>query len=268
MFNSLSGGVGRATLENSAGYAVPVPFGPRMNVTGSFGDAPGYDANLFSVNVFVPNHLEPGESLFFESLTGSVTFDGDPIANLGLGYRQFVPELDRIFGISAWGDVDDGHATTYYRGGVSVESLGRYLDFLFNGYALIGDDSSTISDITFGDPVFQGNFIGLARSRIQEFAFGGFDVEIGGPLPLLGRYGVSAYVGGYYRTSENFDDVMGPSVRVRAYATEDIDIGVRYGQDDVFGAQTYATVTLALPSGAPINWFRPRRVKDRLDDPV
>jgi len=259
---------GRATLQNTVGYAIADPFGPRMNLTGSFGDAPGYDANLFSVNAFIPNHIDSGRSLFFESVRGSVTFDGNAVANVGVGYRQYSPTYDRIFGVSFWGDIDDAHTQTYYRTGVSLESRGKYLDLLLNGYIIVGEDSRLISDFTSSTPIFTGNFVGLSRSRVEEFAFGGFDVATGGPLPMLGRYGVSAYLGGYYRTSEGFDDIFGVSVQTDAYVTEDVNVSVRYAQDDVFGAQTFATVNIVMPSGPPSNWFKPRRVKERLSDPV
>lgn len=262
------GSAGRVTLQNTVGHAVAVPFGPRMNLTGSFGDGPGYDANLFSVNAFIPNHIDPGRSLFFESVRGTVTFDGNGVGNVGFGYRQYSPTYDRVFGVSGWGTVDDAHTQTYYRAGASLESRGKYLDYFLNGYVIVGDDSRLISDVTFDTPVFGGNYIGLPRNRIEEFAYSGFDFETGGPLPMLGRYGVSAYLGLYYRTTSNFDDLAGVSVRVDANVTEDVNVGVRYTQDDVFGAQTYATVNLAMPAGPPANWFKPRRVRDRLNDPV
>lgn len=259
---------GRVAMENTVGTPQVSPFGPRLNVTGSFGQAPGYDATLFQMNAFFPYHLDPGRSILFESISGSVTDDGKAVGSLGGGYRIFMPDYNRILGISLWGDIDDGHSTTFYRVGVSGESLGKYMDYRLNGYFIAGDDSNFISRTTLGMPVFVGNHIALPTHTFEEFAYGGLDFEMGGPLPVLGRYGINSYIGPYYRHSDGYKDAVGVSLRTQVNVSEDVTVNVRYSNDRIWGAETFATLTWTLPSGPQDGWFKPRRVRDRLADPV
>lgn len=258
--------VGRS--DDSVGFAVADPFGPSIGFDGTLGDGLGFEENNYRVWAFIPRHIDPGRSLFFTSFLGGVTSDGGGLANVGGGYRQYVEGIDRIFGVSGWYDVDNGHEQTYQQLGLSAETMGRFLDARLNTYFVVGEDSEFLSDRLFLDPRFQQHQILFQRRRVIESAFSGGDLEVGGLLPFLGRYGVSAYIGGYFlRSDEEADDnenVLGVKVRGHVQVTEDFEVGVNYTHDDVFGANTWVTTTFLLPDGKPRRLFRPQTVRDRL----
>ncbi len=259
---------GRAAVENTIGYALSDPFGPLIRVRGSSGEGLGYQDNYYSLNAFIPKHIEPGQSLFFLALLGSVTDVGTGIGTVGAGYRHYVPRLNRIFSASGWFDLDGGHASTYSQAGVSLESLGKNLDFRINGYYVVGDDFTKVSDTIMGEPFFGGNRILLHRQLVTETAYSGGEFEVGGPLPFLGRHGLNAYVGAYHLISDDHENTTGVKVRAEALVHEDLSVSVSYSDDDVFGANTWLNVVLTLPDGRPARWFKPRPVRERLSAPI
>ncbi|MGE3316145.1 MAG: inverse autotransporter beta domain-containing protein, partial [Planctomycetaceae bacterium] len=197
---TLSGSVaepaaGQTRMQDTVGYAVSDPFGPIFHVEGNFGDGLGYDTGYWGGGLMLPYFTVPGKGLFFGAIEGSGTDDSGIVMNLGGGYRQYAPGWDRIFGVSGWYDFDSGHEDDYSRMGVSFESLGKYLDLRANGYFLLDTDSKEISNGLVGDPFFRQNFIIGLRQIITEIPYHGADFEVGGPVPVLGRYGLYAHAG-------------------------------------------------------------------------
>jgi hypothetical protein len=265
---------GRVVLGNSgvqpgaAGYAVPVPFGPMINLDGVFGQGRGYDTNYYRVNAFLPMHIVPAESLAFASLNGGVTEDGKSVGSFGFGYRQYVKSLDRVFSGSGWFDYDDGHNDTYYQAGLNFSSMGKYLDLHINGTMIVGQDSNVIIKRLQDPAFFEGHNILQNLVTVIENAYSGVDAELGGPLPFIGRYGVSAYVGGYYLNSREDEQTSGVRIRVQSRFSDDATVGVEYTSDGVFGDNAYANVSLSFPPGRRTRWFRQRPVRERLADRV
>jgi hypothetical protein len=257
-----------SSYADDMGYAVAAPFGPWITLDGRFGDGLGYDGSYYNVSVFNPRHIDPGFSLFFTMLNGSVTEHGDGVLNVGAGYGVYLPNYNRVFRASGWFDLDDGAANTHYRAGLSLESLGRYFDATINGYVVLGDDSNPISQVFVNNPFFQQNFILLTQRTTTQHAYGGTDFEIGGLVPFLGRRGIYGYVGGYYLGSSQDKDTMGMKVRAEVAVSDDITAGMTYTEDDVFGATTFASVAIQFPYRKQTNWFKPRCVRDRLAAPV
>jgi len=60
-------------------------------------------------------------------------------ANIGGGYRYYVEEMDRIFGVNAFYDYRDTGLHSFNQIGVGIETLGTCLDFRANGYFVVGD---------------------------------------------------------------------------------------------------------------------------------
>jgi len=256
------------SYADDMGYAVAAPFGPWITIDGRFGDGLGYDGSYYNVSAFNPRHIDPGFSLFFTMINGSVTEKGDGVLNVGAGYGVYLPNYNRVFRASGWFDLDDGAANTHYRAGLSLESLGRYFDAIINGYVILGDDSNPISQGYVNDPFFQGHYIMLTRRTTTQHAYGGTDFEIGGLVPFIGRKGIYGYVGGYYLGSSEDKDTMGMKVRAEVAVSDDITAGMTYTEDDVFGATTFASVAIQFPYRKQTNWFKPRCVRDRLAAPV
>lgn len=258
---------GQTRLHDTVGYAMADPFGPIFHVEGNFGDGLGYDTGYWGGGLMLPYFNIPGRGMTFFSVQGAGAEDG-AVVNLGLGYRQYARGWDRIFGISGWLDFDSGHEESYTRGGISFESLGKYIDLRANGYFLFDDDSEEISNSFTGDPFFRENFIIALRQIITEIPYHGADFEVGGPLPFLGRYGVYGHAGAYYLDAKDFDASVGFKTRIDVAATEDISINVNMSNDDIFGFNTNVSVAWQFPDGRAERFFKPRPVRERLSSQV
>lgn len=255
-------------LAPVVGTPVRAPFGPTIYIDGRFGEQIGSPEDLFSFQLMLPRHVTPGETLFATWLSGSASDDGDGLLNLGTGYRRWVPSIDRIFTLGVWGDLDDTHEETYYRLGVSGESLGRFFDARFNTYFVFNDDPEQLSNVVFSQKFFRGNNLIQTRETVTERAYSGADLEIGGLLPGLGRYGVSGYIGAYYLRHDSDNDDLGFMARIETQVTDDVTVNVTHNNGDDFGQNTFVNVMLQLPDGRPRTWFRPKRVRQRLNAPI
>lgn len=238
---------------------------PRFNVDSRGGGLYGYGAGYSNIGVFVPYKLDD-TAILFMSAQGLVTYDGRGGATVGAGWRYLDPALNRITGLSTWYDFDNGHARPYQQIGFSYENLGQFVDYRVNGYLPTSKpDHVLVSDLT-ANPVLMGNNIGLARINTVEQAFAGFDAEVGGPTPILGQYGLNAYVGGYQfqGMGVNGGSFTGVSGRLLSQINEDVSFGVQVTNDHMFGLNTQFQVFANLPNGKPSRWLRNWRVQDRL----
>ncbi len=269
---SLNDGVGQVSLGEGLGYTkVDRQFRPRFNVDTRGGGLYGYNPGYTNMGMFVPFAIEGDTAILFLDGRGMVTHDGRGGANLGGGWRWWKEDIDRIFGLSAWYDYDNGHRSDYSQIGLSFESLGRYIDYRANGYIPIGTRSHLLSStVDATDTLFQGNCLAFRRTNVAEQSYTGFDAEMGGPLPVIGRYGVNGYVGGYHFMGNGIasGSFTGVSGRFMAQINEDVSFGVQVTDDHVFGTNTQFQVFVALPDGVPSRWLRNPRVQDRLTQSV
>ena len=266
---SLSESVGQTNLGNGMGYTtVNRQFRPQFNLDTRGGGLYGYSPGYTNLGMFVPYAIEGDSSILFLDARGLVTNDGGGGANIGTGWRWWMQDIDRVVGLSAWYDHDGGHTEKYNQIGLSFESLGRYIDYRVNGYIPVGEDSHVVGSAVTGSAFFSGNNIVQTRLTATESAYTGFDVESGGPLPLLGRYGVSGYAGVYYFRNNDQGDFTGVSGRLSAQINEDVSIGMQVTNDAVFDFNAQFQLQVTLPDGMPSRWLRQLRVKDRLFHPV
>ena len=244
-------------------------FTPRYYVDSRGGGLYGYGSGYSTIGAFVPYKLEEN-ALLFASAMGMVTYDGRGGASVGGGWRYYNEFLDRVAGLSAWFDLDNGHAQPYQQLGFSLESLGRYVDYRVNGYLPISHPDHVLQTDLTQTAVLMGNGIGLLRNNVVEQAYGGFDAEIGGPTPILGRYGLNAYIGGYQLMGMGVvgGNTTGVSGRLLSQINEDLSFGVQVTNDHLFGLNTQFQVFVNLPNGKPGRWLRNLRVRDRLNQNV
>lgn len=238
-------------------------FAPRFYVDARGGTLYGYEESFSSVGGFVPHFFEENAMLYADA-RGLVGYDGRGGANVGLGWRYYMPELDRFIGTSLWYDFDASHARSYNQVGIGFESIGRYFDLILNGYIPVGEDQNTLSTALVGQGQFSGNQLLLDRFNEIETAYTGFDAQIGGPMPLLGRYGVQGYTGFYFFTGSNGGDFTGVSGRLAWQVNEDWNIGVNFSDDHTFGTNTQMQVVMTLPDGKASRWLRPLSVRERM----
>ena len=226
----------------------------------------GNDTGDTSFDLFWPFEANGDDRFMFLDLRTRVNDQGRGGASAGIGYRSYNEQLDRIFGLSGWWDWDNSHHRTYRQAGVSFESLGQFFDFRVNGYFPLTTEYHTVYDSTdFSNPYFGGFNILVDRTRVFESNYRGVDAEVGGPLPVLGRYGARGYMGIYHWSSENDRDTTGWKARVETQVTDDVMVGVSVSRDTVFGTNTWLNIVLTLPDGRPETFFRPQSMRQRLN---
>ena len=246
------------------------PWGtPRFIVDSRGGSLYGYNAGYSNVGAFVPYKLDD-TAILFMTAQGLITYDSRGGATLGTGWRYYMEDLDRIVGLSGFFDFDNGHAKPYQQFGISFESLGRYVDYRMNGYVPVNSPDHVLYTGLSGTSQLLGTGIGLLRNNTVEQAFSGFDAEMGGPTPILGRYGLNAYIGAYYYggMGANGGNFTGVSGRLLSQINEDVQFGVQVTNDHMFGLNTQFQVFVNMPNGKPGRWMRNLAVRDRMTQNV
>ena len=215
---------GQASVGNYFGYtSVDRAFEPIIRIDsrgGSLYGQTGYTA----AELFAPHWID-SDSLFFLDARGFATYNPAGGANVGFGWRTYLEDFDRIIGFTGWWDYDTGHKRNYNQFAMSFESLGRYFDLRANGYLPVSTTSNTLNSSVSGPAFYAYNFIMLNRLVTRETAYTGFDTEIGGPTPLLGRYGLSSYAGFYFYNAGNVGSLTGFSGRLTGQINDSLSVG-------------------------------------------
>lgn len=257
-------------IDTGAGYQ-PMPvdeFHPIFRLDKGIGGGIGYDDGYSNLGMLIPFTIRPEQSMLFLDVRAMVTDQGAGGVNLGAGWRAYSENLDKIFTLAGWYDYDDGHYQDYHQIGVSGEVIGQYLTGRINGYFPINNNEVVISNNLNGGGYFQSNYIFLNRTRKSESSYGGVDAEIGGPLPVLGKYGIDGFVGGYYYNSDHDKSASGAKFRAEANINDWWQMSVSYAKDSVFGSNAWMNVILTIPDGRSNKWMRPKTLQQRMYQPM
>jgi hypothetical protein len=240
-------------------------FGPRnFQLRSDIGDGIGYSKGYQTFGAFQSMVVSPDEFIFFANPRGIVTYLGNLSANVGAGGRYYDENTDRILGGSFWYDHDNTGPKTYDQLGISLESLGKYLDFRVNGYMPTNDNRTILAQYLNGNNQFFSNFIGIGRSTLFTTPLKGGDFEVGGLLPGIGNVGIRPYVGGYYYQGEGTGAAYGVKARIEALITQDFWAQVGFSNDRLFGTNVTMALTWYYGSGQAPRWFQRIPVVDRL----
>jgi hypothetical protein len=256
--------------DANVGFATAASFADvqyrlgRVNI-----DQYGFDGGYTSFGAFIPLATDSQNMWFFDP-RASVSDYGKGIANLGLGYRYYNPEMQRVFGVSGWFDYDTGHRDNYSQAGLSLESLGRYFSLRANANVPLNDGIDITTGATVGNPFFQGNNIAYLYTFLRELSYQNYTIEAATPVPYFGRYGWEWAVGGYALVAnrEGGQDAAGVSGRFEWQIVKDFWMNSVVTHDRVFGTNASVNFELTIPSGRPGKWLRPLRVQDRLNASV
>lgn len=230
-------------------------------------NAYGYNGGYTNLNAFVPIFSDGSQNVIFAIPRINFTDYGKLGANLGVGYRTYVPENDRVYGVSGWWDYDDGHQSNYQQWGMNFESIGRWLS-LRGGFALPSGSDSYIYNTTLGDAQFVGNEIKATQTQFFERSYANYNAEVATPLPGLARYGFDVGMGMYVLQSPGLSNIVGGSLRTQAQLTESAWMNATYTYDHHYQSMFSLNVELTLPDGPPKQWFRRNTVQHSLTDNV
>ncbi|MCA9063194.1 MAG: right-handed parallel beta-helix repeat-containing protein, partial [Planctomycetaceae bacterium] len=256
--------------QSIANAVTQAPFGPIGMYEANIDNGLGFGQGYHRANVRMPWHIVPNTTVLMGDLSAAVTNGGDPLFNYGVIYRNYDASRNRIFGWNVYGDHDPGYGyADWNRVGFGLESLGKYVDWRANGYVMAGKDSVLITDQMIGNLSLTGNTVNRIRHQTRENAYSGFDTELGGPLPILGRYGMNMYAGLYYLTNDKGFDTTGFQARWEALVTESVTVNTYLTSDDTFGTNSWVSLQFSFPSYRNRSILRPRQsVRSRLQDPT
>ncbi|MEW4488270.1 right-handed parallel beta-helix repeat-containing protein [Thalassoglobus sp. JC818] len=250
--------------DESVGFAMTRPDDQILFRVGRVNiDQYGIQEGFTNINAFIPTVFDSDRSLWWLNPRVNITDSGEGTANVGLGYRTYIPEDDRVYGASMWWDYEGGQIGTYHSLGGSFESIGRFVSMRFNFDLPIGTQNTIVGISDAGTPRFDGNNIVIDRQVTTESALQEYDFEIATPMPLLGDFGFDVGVGVYYLKSDT-DSTPGVSLRTQAQVTRDFYINGILTNDDIFDTNFSLNFELTLPGKSPAQWFRRRPVSESL----
>lgn len=257
-------------LDSGMGYQplTEQPFHPIFRLDKGIGGGIGYDDGYSNLGVLLPFTIVPEQSMLFLDLRAMVTDVGAGGVNLGAGWRGYNETVDKIFTLAGWYDYDDGHVQDYNQIGISGEMIGQYMTTRINGYFPINNDQVLVSNNLSGNAFFASNRIVLDRIARTESSYGGVDAEIGGPLPILGKFGIDGFVGGYYYDSDHDKSAAGVKFRAEANINDWWQMSVSYAKDSVFHSNAWMNVILTIPEGRANKWMRPKTLEQRMYQPM
>lgn len=250
-------------------YQSRPPFGPVMMLESNIGDGLGYEQSYQRLSARIPYHIIPNANVLIGDISASVTNNGDPLGNVGLIYRNYDSLRNRIFGWNAYGDYDQGIGNgDWYQVGGGFESLGEHLDFRVNGYQAVGSDSMLLSSTLSNNIALIGNGAFKVRNEVRDNAYSGLQAEAGGPLPVLGEYGLDMFLGAYYLHNDAGKDATGFQARWQAMITESLRVNTYLTTDRTFGVNSWVSLQYDLPNYKNRRVLRRSTVRERLQDPV
>ncbi|QDT95832.1 beta strand repeat-containing protein [Gimesia aquarii] len=257
-------------IDSGMGYQPlrDAPFQPLFRLDKGIGGGIGYDDGYSNLGILLPFTINPDQSMLFLDVRALVTDGGRGGVNLGAGWRGYDETVDKIFTLAGWYDYDDGHVQDYHQIGLSGEIIGQYLTTRINGYFPINNGQVIVSNNLTGGAFFKSNRIMLDRDLRTESSYGGVDAEIGGPLPVLGKFGIDAFVGGYYYDSDHDKSAAGAKFRAEANINDWWQMSVSYAKDSVFGSNAWMNVILTMPDGRSNKWMRPKTRRQRMYQPM
>lgn len=213
-------------------FVVPVfsqdatPWVTRFNAKHIFSEGVGHDRGLTTLEWFLPLEQDSETEMWFGDFRAIMFDDAEFGGNLGLGYRHYHADHDRIYGINAYWDFRDESSLLFNQAGLGLETLGQVFDFRLNGYIPTVNDASQRLPFTFS---------GHHLIENEYHALSGFDYEAAVNLPDWGPLQTRVAGGGYFFDSSNTDAANGWRARLEVAFKDSIAASVAVQDDDVFG---------------------------------
>lgn len=206
--------------------------GENTGVTGGFMSLEGR-GGLFT---------DGGEGLFFTDgrlLLNEFQHAG---ANLGLGYRRFLPGPEMVFGANIFYDHWNTGQFGFNQIGVGAELLGSVNEFRTNVYAPVGTRTQQVGQ---GVGFVVGNDIFTSKNLQTSLA--GFDMEYGRLLMSRERMDFRGFLGGYYYSGSGADDGVGVRVRGELALGDFTRLNLSVQNDSIFDTTVMFGAEFQLP---------------------
>ena len=189
--------------------------------------------------------------------------------DFGGGFRwmdqSLITGANRVYGITGWYDGQETNLNNYFNQlGVSLESLGQFVDFRLNANIPLENMKSGDTIIETDDVTYTGNFLTLGTIVPTDVALRVVDFEV---APRIFDLNAWVYGGGYQMDGDGISD-FGAKGGVRGYVTNDLAVDVGVQDDDVFGTNTVFQViwTPGRTGAGPTSWVH--TLADRMREQV
>ncbi|NQV29163.1 MAG: hypothetical protein HQ518_32825 [Rhodopirellula sp.] len=187
---------------------------------------------------------------FFTDWRMFVDNQGNFGGNLGVGYRQWVEEINHVVGGSFWYDGDDTSTKYFNQLGLSLELMGDDWDAFSNIYIPVGNDAQNLS-VRNTNSRFNGTGTSILFDQVRNRgnAMPGVDFQFGFLIPtdFAHEHEVRAYAGSYHFFSDEAKDINGVRVRLQGDINNVMTAQVEMTDDRTFGTNVMFGGSLVLP---------------------
>jgi hypothetical protein len=214
----------------------------RIELGYNFGEFISIDENYAEIGLFTPYTINDWTTLL--DVRGYRFSGGKWGASAGFGVRKCKSMMDEAaLGVNVFYDYLRGHTRhNFHRIGVGLEWLNCNWDFRVNGYFPVNKktNSGNLCSFDLGDGFF-------ATSQRLEFAYTGFDAEVG--IPIYSLYGFNLYgaAGPYYFYRSHFEHFFGGYGRLRLDWKTMISLELRVSYDHVYKTNAQGEILLSIP---------------------
>jgi hypothetical protein len=163
-------------------------------------------------------------------------------ANLGLIERYIPSSSCRVLGFNGYYDFREGSLGNYHRLGLGLELLGSRWDFRLNGYVPVGLKKHKIKCVF---DQYIGGYV--ATLRRKEFAFYGFNAEIGVYALKVNNFFLYVAGGPYFLSKETSNTSWGGKLRVRPQFRDYLALELSTSYDNIFKNIYQAEIIFSLP---------------------
>lgn len=200
------------------------------------------DKDYAEVGLFVPLSLPNCYSSFLDA-RGYRFKDGKWAASTGVGIRKNLSEFSAL-GINTYYDYRRGESKhNFHQIGLGFEWLNNCWDIRINGYLPISQKKQT-SEFCVFDQLGDGFF--ATRRRI-EYAYSGFDAEIGLPLLSYSDFNLYGAAGPYYHFRSHQNHFFGGHGRLELNWKSILSFQVRISYDKVYSTNVQGMIQISFP---------------------
>lgn len=198
--------------------------------------------DYFDIGLFTPLVSSIGQSLFLD-IHGYRFNDSKWATSIGLAERYQLSELN-IVGFNLYYDYRRGKSkNNFHQMGLGFEWLNDCWDIRINGYLPVSKKTQTASFCLF-DQLGDGFF---ATRRNIEFAYSGFDTEIGHAFENYCDINLYAAVGPYYYQRADQRHFWGAHCRLELNWKSIFSLSIRLSNDNIYSTNVQGIFQVSFP---------------------
>lgn len=199
------------------------------------------DEDYSEIGIFAPLSLSNCCFTPFVDIHGYRFNDGKWAASTGIGIREKISE-DSVLGINIYYDCRK-EESNFHQIGMGFEWLNECWDFRMNGYLPIAQKTHLSAMCVF-DNIGDGFF---ATSRRIDYAYSGFDAEVGVPLLNYCDFNLYGAAGPYYYLRSHRNHFWGGYGRLELDWRSILSFQIRMSYDKVNSTNVQGIIQLSLP---------------------